>query len=325
MRRPAFWDTPRWNWRACLLAPAAAVYGLGRMTHAMAMKSGRAPAPVVCVGNVAVGGAGKTPVALDLGNRLRNRGRAVHFLSRGYGGRLYGPARVEPDRHAAADVGDEPLLLARVAPTWVAADRLSGARRAAAEGAEVIIMDDGFQNPRLIKDLSVLVFDGAAGLGNGALLPAGPMRETLGAACRRAQAAIVIGDDRHGLTARIGARLPLFHAAAVPDRPAPDGPDRVLAFAGIARPEKFFKTLETAGYGLADARAFPDHHSYSSDDLADLRGRAAQLDARLITTEKDLVRLTGPDRDGVTALGISLQWRDEAGLERFLDDRLDKA
>ena len=325
MRRPEFWDTPKRGWQTYLLSPAAALYGLGRMAHVACVSSGRVPVPMICVGNVTAGGAGKTPVALDLGARLQRRGHVTHFLSRGYGGRLPGPVRVMPNDHAAADVGDEPLLLAEVAPTWVAADRLAGARRAASEGAEVIVMDDGFQNPRLVKDLSLLVFDGAAGLGNGALLPAGPLRETLDGALRRAQAAVLMGEDHHHLIERIGSHLPVFQASVIPNRPAPGNMDRVVAFAGIARPRKFFDTLEAAGYQIADTASFPDHHPYSDTDLADLRTRAARLDAGLITTQKDLVRLSGSDRDGVSTLGVTLKWVDETGLDLFVETGLAEA
>ena len=322
MKRPAFWDTPNPTWQSLFLTPASLIYGIGRMLHVSFLKAGRAPVPLICVGNVTAGGAGKTPVALDLGARLKKTGRTVHFLSRGYGGRTFGPERVAVDRHTAAEVGDEPLLLARIAPTWVAVDRLAGARIAGNEGAEVVIMDDGFQSPRLVKDLSFLVFDGASSIGNGAMLPAGPMREPLGIALRRAQAAVIIGDDRRGLTRYIPKPVKVFQADMIPVPPMGDTPGRVVAFAGIGRPEKFFQSLTEAGYDLADTVAFPDHNFFAASELADLRTRAEHYGARLITTEKDFVRLTSLEREGITTMGLALRWRDEAALDQFLSDEL---
>jgi len=322
MKRPAFWDAPGVTWQSFLLSPASLIYGIGRLLHVSLLKAGRTSVPLICVGNVTAGGAGKTPVVLDLGARLLKTGRAVHFLSRGYGGRTFGPKLIAPDRHTAVEVGDEPLLLARTAPTWVAADRLSGARIAAREGAQVVIMDDGFQSPRLIKDLSFLIFDGDSGIGNGALLPAGPMREPLGIALRRAQAAVIIGDDRHNLARYIPKRITVFQADMVPIRPMSDTPGRVVAFAGIGRPEKFFQTLAKAGYDLADTVAFPDHNLFADSELADLRARAKHHGAQLITTEKDFVRLTPMERKGIAVMRILLRWRDETALDQFLADQL---
>ena len=278
--------------------------------------------PLISVGNVTVGGTGKTPVVLELGTRLTKAGRAVHFLSRGYGGRTFGPQRVETDRHTAIEIGDEPLLLARAAPTWVAVDRLSGARMAANEGAEIVIMDDGFQSPRLVKNLSFLVFDGASGIGNGAMLPAGPMREPLSIALRRAQAVVIIGDDCHDLAQYIPKRIAVFQADMIPISPISGNPGQVVAFAGIGSPKKFFHTLAEAGYDLVDTVAFPDHHLFAEHELTDLRARAKLYGARLITTEKDFVRLTPSERQGIATIGVTLRWRDEAALDQFLANQL---
>ena len=322
MKRPAFWDTPGLTWQSFFLTPASLIYGIGRILHVSFLKAGRTPVPLICVGNVTLGGAGKTPVVLDLGSRLKRAGRAVHFLSRGYGGRTFGPERVVPNRHTATEVGDEPLLLARIAPTWVAADRLSGARIAANEGAEIVIMDDGFQSPRLVKDLAILVFDGAIGVGNGAILPAGPMREPLGIALRRAQAAIIIGEDRHGLARHIPKSVTVFQADMIPVTPIGDKLGPVVAFAGIGRPEKFFQLLTEAGYNLVDTVAFPDHNLFADSELADLRTRARDHSAQLITTEKDFVRLTQAEREGIITMEVTLRWRDESALDQFLADQL---
>jgi tetraacyldisaccharide 4'-kinase len=274
---------------------------------------------VICVGNLVAGGAGKTPVALALAELLKARGVGVHILTRGYGGRLPGPLRVELEVHDAGDVGDEALLLAACAPTWVARDRLAGARAAAAAGAAALVLDDGFQNPALAKDLSVLVIDGTYGLGNGRVMPAGPLREAPGRALARADAVVLIGEDRAGIETWLGGR-PLLRAELVP---APDAPDlagqRVLAFAGIGRPEKVFATLEACGAELVERRAFPDHHPYGRSELDALIARAAALDARPVTTEKDAARLPADLRAAVAVLPVVLRWGDPAAAARLLD------
>ncbi len=310
---PGFWRhdgmLPR------LLSPLAAL--TGAMTARRVARPGwRAPVPVICCGNVTVGGAGKTTVALDLGRRLVVRGRAVHFLLRGYGGTKRGPHRVAPG-DTAADVGDEALLLAAVAPTWIGADRAASARAAVADGAQVLLLDDGLQNPTLQKDLSLLVVDGASGFGNGRQLPAGPLREPVAAAAARCRAAILIGPDTAGVSASLS--LPVLRADLMP------GPEiaaltehSVLAFAGIARPEKFFSMLTEAGVTVAGKAPFPDHHLYTEGELHKLLSDAARLGAIPVTTPKDAVRLPAAYRDHITVVGVSLAWDDPAALETML-------
>jgi tetraacyldisaccharide 4'-kinase len=279
----------------------------------------RAPVPVICCGNVTVGGAGKTTLALDLGRRLVARGHAVHFLLRGYGGAARGVTCVDPARHTAAEVGDEALLLAAVTPTWAGADRGATARAAVAAGAQALLMDDGLQNPTLEKTVSLLVIDGGAGFGNGRLLPAGPLREPIARAAARSRAAVMIGVDRTGATAALPSELPILQAMLAP------GPDMlaqagrvVLAFAGIARPAKFFATLEQAGMVLAESRAFDDHHFYSARELAHLRLRAGALGAALVTTWKDFVRIPPADRGGITPLSAGIVWSRESAVDGLL-------
>src|SRR5690242_5245426 len=225
-----------------VLEPAAWVYGQAAAARQRWTTPWRAPVPVICVGNLVAGGAGKTPVALSLAQRLAKRGRRVHILSRGYGGRSPGPLAVDPARHTAADVGDEPLLLAEVAPTWVARDRVAGAKAAIAAGAELLLLDDGFQNPTFAKDLSLVVVDGGYGLGNGRVLPAGPLREPLPRGLARADAIVLMGEDSAGV-APITAEKPLCRARLVPENPGEVAGRTVVAFAGIGRPEKFFATV----------------------------------------------------------------------------------
>ena len=242
MRPPDFWQqdglVPR------LLQPAALLYdGIGRMRRRLT-RPRSAGVPVICIGNLTAGGSGKTPAALAVIAMLQNRGAAVHALTRGYGGRIRGPVQVDPGRHGAADVGDEALLLAERTPTWVSADRPAGAAAAVAAGARLIVMDDGFQNPTLHQDLSLLVIDGGAGLGNGRVHPAGPLREEPGRAWRRAHG-VILTEPISPAVARIPPpELPRVAARMLPDPQAQDLRDRaVVAFAGIGRPERFFDTL----------------------------------------------------------------------------------
>lgn len=298
MREPGFWYPPRRGTvpaAARLLSPAGFFYGLAGRLRRRTSKQEQAAVPVVCIGNITAGGAGKTPVAMTIAERLAAKGERIHFLTRGYGGREQGPIRVDPAHHGASDVGDEPLLLAAVAPTWVAANRPEGAAAAVRGGAGLIVMDDGFQNPSLAKDFSILVVDAAAGIGNGRLVPAGPLRERVDDALARANALVLTGRGHagDGIAARARARgLPVFNSIVRPPAPADLGDGPFLAFAGIGRPEKFFGTLRELGAEIAETVAFADHHMYRENDAVRLLVRARELGARLITTEKDAARLT---------------------------------
>ncbi|MFN3934957.1 tetraacyldisaccharide 4'-kinase [Parvibaculum sp.] len=297
MREPRFWYPEKRNsasLAAHLLTPAGYLYGLaGRIRH-RSKKPERAAVPIICVGNITAGGAGKTPVAIAIASHLISKGEQVHFLTRGYGGREVGPIRVDPRHHGAEDVGDEPLLLAQLAPTWVAANRPEGAAAAVRGGARLIVMDDGFQNPSLIKDFSILVVDAATGIGNGRLIPAGPLRERLDDALARANAIVITGRGHaaDGIAARARARaVPVFNSIIRPPSSINLEPGPYVAFAGIGRPEKFFRTLRDIGIEVADEISFPDHHVFSDRDARALLVRARELGAHLITTEKDAARL----------------------------------
>jgi len=293
MRAPAFWWQPG---RGNLLRPLAAIYGAvaGWRMNSPGRSVG---VPVICLGNLTVGGAGKTPAALAVARLLLSAHAHPYFLSRGYGGRLRGPLRVEAAIHSAADVGDEPLLLARLAPTIVARDRFEGALTARSGGAGVIVMDDGFQNPSLVKDLAILVVDGRRGIGNGCIIPAGPLRAPLDVQIARAQAMIIVGPPAGAAAAIDAARrrdVAVFHARLEADQAtlAALGQRKVLAFAGIGDPEKFFATLAAAGITVATRASFPDHHRYTAADAQALTARAKAESLVLLTTEKDLVRLS---------------------------------
>jgi len=293
-REPDFWWQPG---TGLLLTPLSAIYGTVAGLR-MQPRGERVGLPVICLGNLTVGGAGKTPAAIAVAQILNASQQRPFFLSRGYGGRLAGPVRVNPSIHRAGDVGDEPLLLAQVAPTVVARDRAAGARFAQFAGASAIVMDDGLQNSSLAKDLTIIVVDGRRGIGNGHMIPAGPLRAPLGLQLEKAQALIVVGppDGATRVLDRASARgMRIFHAMLEPDRGviAAIGARKVLAFAGIGSPAKFFATLIAAGIDIGERAEFPDHHPYTATEAQSLIARAQAKGLLLLTTEKDLMRLAG--------------------------------
>jgi tetraacyldisaccharide 4'-kinase len=333
MHEPAFWYRPA-SWMALLLSPLGVIYGAvaaGRMQR----KGFDAGIPVFCVGNYHGGGAGKTPTVLALVKLLRDLGETPVVLSRGYGGRLRGPVMVEPDRHLAADVGDEPLMLARTVPVAVARERLDGLALAKSQGATVIVMDDGFQNPTIAKDASLIVIDAHRGLGNGRVFPAGPLRAPLPPQIERTDALIVVGEG--------GAADAVATTVATQDKPvltaqlkADDAAlsslrgQRVLAFAGIGDPDRFFRTLRSNGVEVISQRAFADHHRFTRDEIEALLA-AAKRDALIpVTTEKDLVRLhVGGElpiwAQGIATFPVKLEFDSALKLRRFVSDRLLRA
>jgi tetraacyldisaccharide 4'-kinase len=329
MQAPDFWYRKDPSLSAILWAPAAALYDCaGRLNRWMTTPM-PAPMPVICVGNLVAGGAGKTPTAMVLARLLAAEGHKVHMLTRGYGGRLSGPVSVDPMRHTAADVGDEALLLARAAPTWIGADRRVIAHRAADAGASVAIMDDGFQNPTLKKTISLVVVDGEVGLGNGRVMPAGPLREDPKRGLARADAIGVMGEDRLGVgeifRAMLAQPLPVFSARLRAIEPGGLAGTRVFAFAGIARPAKFFASLRAAGCDIVGMKAFPDHYSFRKSDLAALRSAARATGAKLVTTEKDYVRLSGDEAADIAVFAVEAAFEDPAALLAFISPRLVKA
>jgi tetraacyldisaccharide 4'-kinase len=294
MREPAFWWQPG---TGRLLQPFAAVYGAVAAAR-MHLRGRRAGVPVICLGNLTVGGAGKTPAALAVAHLLHAAHERPFFLTRGYGGKLAGPLRVNPAIHHAADIGDEPLLLTRLAPTIVARDRSAGAQFAQFAGASVIVMDDGFQNPALAKNLTIVVVDGRRGIGNGRVIPAGPLRAPLEIQLDRAQALVTVGPAEGAAEILKGAEqrgMTIFRARLEPDRNiiAAIGRRKVLAFAGIGNPDKFFATLSEAGVTVAERVGFDDHHRFTAAQAQDLLARARAASMMLVTTEKDLMRLGG--------------------------------
>jgi tetraacyldisaccharide 4'-kinase len=316
MRSPEFWST-RPGLVAGLLSPVGAAWdAAGRLRRAVT-RPYRAARPVVCVGNLVAGGSGKTPVVLSLAAALGDSGAVPHAVTRGYGGRLAGPVRVDPARHDAIAVGDEALLLARRLPCWVARDRAAGIRAAIDGGAGAIVLDDGFQNPSVAKDLALVVVDAEFGFGNARVIPAGPLRERIAPGLARADAIVVIGDGAGPEGLRRSGR-PVLRAALRPVAGERFAGRRLVAFAGIGRPEKFFATLRQLGATVAAAHGFPDHHRFRPDEIATLRREADAAGATLVTTAKDWVRLAPETRAGIEVLEVEIAWRDPAALAAVL-------
>ncbi|PYF04448.1 lipid-A-disaccharide kinase [Rhodopseudomonas faecalis] len=323
MREPAFWQ--RRSLPSAALLPLAALYGA--IAAWRMKKPGLTPSvPVLCVGNYHGGGAGKTPTTLAVVRLLRELDETPVVLSRGYGGRLQGPVLVDPATHQAGDVGDEPLMMAREVPVVVAKDRQAGAALALSRRASVIVMDDGFQNPALAKDAALIVIDSQRAIGNGRVMPAGPLRAPLPLQLERTSALVIVGDGRAAepLAAAVreqGGRV--LRAAFQPDAAVLERlrGRRLLAFAGIGDPDRFFATLRGHGLEVAATVPFPDHHPFSAAEIAELAERARRDGLVPVTTDKDLARLGAvPELEaaGLTSFPVTLGFDDEAALRRFL-------
>ncbi|GEO81708.1 tetraacyldisaccharide 4'-kinase [Pararhodospirillum oryzae] len=321
MRTPEFWASDAFPAR--LLEPLGYLYAAATRRRLARGRPVDPGVPVLCVGNLTAGGAGKTPLAQAVMTVVRGLGVEGHFLSRGYGGRLKGPVAIDPIRHGADEVGDEPLLLADMAPCWVARDRAAGARAAVAAGAGALVMDDGHQNPGLRKALSLVVVDGGFGFGNRRILPAGPLREPIRVGLARADAVVRIGPDRTGADAWIPEGLPCLGARLEP------GPSaarlvgrRVVAFAGIGRPAKFFESLHALGAEVVAAHPFADHYPYAETDIQPILDEAWSLDAVPVTTAKDAMRLPPDQRPQVDVVGVRVAFDDPAAFHALIQGAL---
>ncbi len=317
---PGFWAKEP-GLAADLLLPFSAAWDVaGRLRRGLAHPY-RAPVPVICVGNLVAGGAGKTPVTLALAAWLSARGVAVNVVSRGYGGRLAGPCEVDPMRHRFGEVGDEALLLAAGVPSWIARDRAAAIAAAAGAGAEIVLLDDGFQNPTVHKTLSLIVIDAAYGFGNGRVMPAGPLRENLDRGVARADALILLaaeGERRAVSLAKVNGKRPVVPAILAPVAGERFAGKRVLAFAGIGRPAKFFATLRALSADVVAERSYPDHHAFSERDITTLLQAASGLRAQLVTTAKDFVRLPTAARADIEVLEVEVRWPDPDALAGLL-------
>ncbi len=313
IKQPQFWKTN--NKISMALWPLSLVYRLVTKIREMRAKPFKSQIPVICVGNVNIGGAGKTPVTIEVAKILQEQGKKVAFLSRGYGGYLYGPVRVDLEKHDAKQVGDEPLLLREIAPVYVAKNRTEGLKLISLSETDVIIMDDGLQNPNVVKDMCLLVIDGSYGVGNGQVLPAGPLRESLQAALSKVTATIFIGDDA---TKMLPLETKIIRAKILPHNHEKFIGKDVIAFAGIGNPEKFFGSLKELGGNIMKKVSFPDHYMYKEAELENLLKEANECGAMLVTTKKDFVRLDAKYKEKIQYLSIEISFSDKAVLEETL-------
>jgi tetraacyldisaccharide 4'-kinase len=315
IKTPSFWNSR--GVISTLLLPLSGLWSLAGTVRRFFAQQSRAELPVICIGNLTVGGTGKTPVVAYLYDWCVAAGHAPAILSRGYGGSATKPLWVDPQIHEASICGDEPLMLAEGRDVMVSRDRVAGAAAISARGLhDLILMDDGLQNPFLEKDLKIGVFDGDVGIGNGRVIPAGPLRASLGEGLAELDLALINGEDKTGLAPTILQGLPLVHATLQPDRAGIDelGDVPLLAFAGIGRPERFFVTVRQSGGNLVHWLAFADHHAYSQHDLTKLQEDAGRLGAQLITTQKDWVRLPTEWRERIRFLPVTVELDDDSRL-----------
>jgi tetraacyldisaccharide 4'-kinase len=323
MKAPKYWENGCGGLMSALLSPLGWLFGVGTQMNQSAASPIQAPVPVLCIGNAVVGGAGKTPIAIDIGKRLLDAGVNVHYLSRGYGGSEQGPHLVDPVSDKATRVGDEPLLLAQVAPTWISRDRVKGAIAMVEAGAKAILMDDGFQNPSLLKDISLCVIDGTYGIGNGRVMPAGPLREEFEHSLQKSNAIVIMGTDRTGMVELIKETTPdiVLLKAQITAKPINfDIINRPIhAFAGIGHPDKFFNMLRELGCDVIKSTPFADHHIYEDTEVSLLVEAAKSDKALLLTTEKDYVRLDRKWHIVVKPISISLTWENEPPLKTLLE------
>jgi len=324
MQAPKFWYRSR-SWQAVLLSPFGALYAWATARRQKNARPTRVDIPVICIGNLNVGGTGKTPTTIALAQLLSARGIAVHIVSRGYGGSLLAVTQVDPRIHTADETGDEPLLMAAFAPTWVANERVAAARAAQNAGADLILLDDGFQDPSLTKDLTIIVVDAARGFGNGCCLPAGPLRESVHVGLKRANAVISIGEAeeqskfREKYTNRVCCIKHLSASLKPIEMGMPWAKGRYLAFAGIGDPEKFFATLRGLGAPLVRTVALDDHQKLARPMIQRLMKEAQSMNAQLVTTEKDAARLPADLRSGILSLPVRLEFDDANALETLLE------
>lgn len=317
MKTPLFWKEK--NFKSYLLWPLGELYAFATKLKIKYKSPKHVSIPVVCVGNLTAGGSGKTPVALSIMRLMKKKYRNPMFVSRGYGGKLKN-VFVDRQEHTAKEVGDEPLLLSRLAPTVINPNRYKAAQKAFEEGADAIVMDDGFQNQTLVKDLNFLVFDGESGIGNGLCVPAGPMREKFDDGLKRADAVIILGEDKQNLQMKIKG-IPVFHGKVVPISKL-EFTRNVVAFAGIGRPQKFYDSLLNMGADLIYTRDFPDHYKYKEEDLQELIDIAKNTNSDLYTTTKDYVKIPYHLRAEFKILEVGIRWQDEQKLFEFICSRL---
>lgn len=316
MKTPDYWQSD--TLISKILAPLSVVYGFLTQLRLKIHKSPKATVPVICIGNITAGGTGKTPVSLAIAKMLINDVYHPFFVTRGYGGKIKN-VMVNNKKHSAQEVGDEPLLLSAQAPTVVNPNRYEGAQLAIKEGADLIIMDDGFQNPSLKKDLSFLVFDGNYGIGNGKIIPSGPLRETFENGIKRADALVIMGQDKYGLAKR--TKLPTFFAHLETAQTVIEAPN-IIAFAGIGHPQKFYTTLKEQGFNILKTIDFPDHHFYNKKELEKIVDEAQKLNAEVYTTSKDFVKIPHSLQNQIKVLEVAVVWENPDKLIEFIKSKI---
>jgi len=315
MKTPKHWQSN--NLLSFLLAPAGFLYGVATVLRLKCKKGYKSSIPVICVGNISAGGVGKTPVSIALAEILKAKGKNPFFISRGYGGSLSG-VLINTKKHTPQEVGDEPLMLSAVAPTVICHNRGKAAQIAEANGADILIMDDGFQNPSLQKDLSFLVFNGEIGIGNGKIIPAGPLRESFESGLKRADAVIFIGEDKQDLLKKINK--PVFKVEIKEETPLHKS-EKILAFAGIGYPQKFYHSLEKCGLKVAKSYDFPDHHFYTKDELKTMIKKASKRNMPIYTTLKDFVKIPQNMQKSFNVLNIKATFENENAVIDFINQK----
>ena len=317
MKTPKYWQSN--SFISKILAPFGWVYGALTQARLKIIKPKKVEIPVICVGNITAGGTGKTPVSISIAKLLGIEMYHPYFVTRGYGGQLQNVI-VNNKKHTASEVGDEPLLLSQQAPVVVNANRYAGAELAIKNGADVIVMDDGFQNPTLHKNLSFLVFDGTYGIGNGKIIPAGPLRETFCNGVKRADALVILGKDKHNLAEKSG--LPVFYAHTEAVQTSNIENPNVVAFAGIGHPQKFYHTLCQQGFNVVETIDFPDHHFYTREELEKILEKAKALKAEVYTTSKDYVKIPHLLQKEIKVLEIAIVWDNPEQLTEFIRKKI---
>ena len=317
MKTPSFWHAD--GFIPKLLEPLAQLYKfLSFLERSLGSKT-KIDIPVLCIGNIVSGGAGKTPIALSIGQKL-NVKHNISFLTRGYGGIEAGPIKVNPDAHSSYEVGDEALILSEVGSTWVSRNRTAGAIAAKNAGFEIVIMDDGFQHTSLVKTLSFVIIDGPYGFGNGRLIPAGPLREPIYSGLKRADVIVLVGEVNHSLIELLPNNKPLLRASLVPNEMGIQlSNSNVIGFAGIGRPTKFRETLEKMDLNIIDFVPFPDHYRFRESEIRELYEKATEVDAILVTTVKDMKRLPKSVAHLCQPIGITVVWEDDSEIQQLLD------
>ena len=318
MKAPQFWYEPN-TWKAKFLYPLGYFYNLLTLLRGKLAKPQSYSCLTICIGNLNVGGTGKTPMTIALAQHFLKKGLQVHVVSRGYKGKFQGTFLVDPQKHKSDEVGDEPLLMSEFTSVWVSNKRKNGIAAAENAGAQIVLLDDGFQDPSFHKDFSLIVVDGEKGFGNKKCMPAGPLRENIVQGFKRADALVIVGQRIYKFDT-FPTHLKIIHSTLKPIETGMNWKEgKYLAFAGIADPSKFFKTLRSLGANLIDCVALSDHQKLDGQVLKRLERKANSAHAQLVTTEKDAVRLSNTFRKKVLSLPVRIEFDDKNELENLFN------